>query len=170
MEMNIIPAFSIRPVSTADKNWIRKRIIQTWRAEIIVVHGRIFTPSTLPGFIAEISGKPVGLLTYEIAESACEIVTLESWANKRGIGSALINAVKEVATQNSCRKMWVVTTNDNTTALRFYQKLGFTIACIRIDEVYKARSMKPQIPLVGLDGITIRDEIELEMKITIRGE
>jgi hypothetical protein len=47
--------------------------------------------------------------------------------------------------------------------LRFYQKRGFVIAAIHVNALEKARRLKPEIPLIGEDGIPLRDEIELEM-------
>lgn len=55
-----------------------------------------------------------------------------------------------------------MTTNDNTEALRFYQKRGFAITTIRINEIEKQRKIKPSMPILGNDGIPIRDEIELK--------
>lgn len=56
-----------------------------------------------------------------------------------------------------------MTTNDNTHALRFYQKRGFVITAIRVNAMEEQRKKKP-IPLTGNDGIPIRDEIELEIR------
>jgi hypothetical protein len=57
----------------------------------------------------------------------------------------------------------VVTTNDNTSALHFYQKMGFYFHKLRVCIVEESRKIKPQIPLIGNFNIPIWDEIELEM-------
>jgi len=57
------------------------------------------------------------------------------------------------------------TTNDNLTALRFYQQCGFVLAAIHRNALEQSRKLKPEIPLVGNDGIPLRDEIELEMML-----
>jgi hypothetical protein len=55
-------------------------------------------------------------------------------------------------------------------ALRFYQKRGFSLAAVHRNAVDEARrKLKPEIPIIGLDGIPIRDEIELEMALEKRG-
>jgi hypothetical protein len=59
----------------------------------------------------------------------------------------------------------LITTNDNLDALRFYQKRGFRIAGVRPNALDLSRRIKPEIPLVGEDGIPLRDEIELEMAL-----
>ena len=137
---------------------------------IAVAHGTIYRPAELPGFVAEADGEAVGLLTYHIAGGACEIVTLDSQREGRGIGTALIEAAKDAARQAGCRRLWLVTTNDNTHALCFYQKRGFVLVAVHRDAVTASRAIKPEIPLIGNDGIAIRDEIELEMPLlqTIR--
>jgi hypothetical protein len=59
----------------------------------------------------------------------------------------------------------LITTNDNTKALRFWQKRGFRLAAVHRNAVEKSRKIKPEIPLTGNDGIPIKDEIELEMAL-----
>lgn len=155
----------VRPRSPQDVAWARPRLLARWGSEKIVVHGQVFWPTELPGLVALEAGQPVGLLTYSIADRACEIVTLDSWQEGRGVGTALLNAVKQAARTAGCSRLWLITTNDNTPALRFYQKRGFVLAAIHVNAVAQARVLKPEIPLVGLDGIPIRDEIELEMML-----
>ncbi len=79
------------------------------------------------------------------------------------MGSALLDAVKSVAAASKCRRLWLVTTNDNTRALRFWQKRGFRLVAVYPGSAEKLRRLNPKIPLTGIDGIPIRDEIELEI-------
>lgn len=153
---------SVRPVLPSEREWVRALTIAEWGAEIVVVHGRVYRPDELPGFWAESGGERSGLLTYEIRDRACEIVTLNALRRGRGIGTALVLAVREEAVRSGCRRLWLVTTNDNLEALRFYQRRGFVLAALRRNAVEASRRRKPQIPLVGAHGIPIRDEIELE--------
>jgi ribosomal protein S18 acetylase RimI-like enzyme len=155
----------IRPLSTEDRDWVAHRVIDSWEAEIVVVHDTIYHPAELPGFVALAGEKPVGLLTYHNEGTACEIVTLDSWRENRGVGTRLIESVIQAARREGCKRLWLVTTNDNTHALRFYQKRGFTLAAIHINAIEKARTIKPEIPHSGINGIPIRDELELEMWI-----
>jgi len=61
--------------------------------------------------------------------------------------------------------MWLITTNDNTRALRFYQKRGFHLVAVYPNSLNESRRLKPQIPIIGIDGIPLRDEIELEITL-----
>ena len=155
----------IRLLTPADRDWVRRKIIETWGAETVVVHQTVYHPAELPGFIAEAEGEIAGLLTYHLEGEACEIVTLDAWRTGLGVGTALIETVKQAAGREKCRRLWLVTTNDNLPALRFYQKRGFVIAAVHVNSIEKDRRLKPEIPLTGMDGIPIRDEIELEMML-----
>jgi len=117
----------------------------------------------LPGFVAVREGRPIGLVTYRIDGDECEITTLNSPVEGVGIGSALVAAVKGAAVSAKCKRLWLITTNDNLSALRFYQKRGFLLVAVHRDALQESRRPKPEIPLVGRDGIPLRDEIELEM-------
>jgi GNAT superfamily N-acetyltransferase len=156
-------AIKIRPLSTGDQEWVRQVMIDEWGAEIVVVHGEIFRPAELPGFAAELDGKLIGLLTYRIAADECEVMTLNSWHPDHGAGSALMDAARQAALQAGCRRLYLVTTNNNLHALRFYQKRGFVISAVRLNALEESRKLKPGIPLVDEDGLPIRDEIELEI-------
>jgi RimJ/RimL family protein N-acetyltransferase len=71
----------------------------------------------------------------------------------------------ECAKEAGASRVWLITTNDNTDALRFYQKAGFRIVAVHQDAVALARRIKPEIPIMGENGIPIRDEIELELML-----
>lgn len=156
---------TIRPLTEDDREWAAQFVRTRWGSSRVVAHGNLYYPHTLPGFIAEVDGEPVGLLTYHVREGACEIVTIDSTRPGQGIGTALVDAAKREARRQGCRRLWLVTTNDNLSALRFYQKRGFRIVAIHRDAVTQARALKPGIPLVGEDGIPLRDEIELEFTL-----
>jgi GNAT superfamily N-acetyltransferase len=159
-------ALKIRPLCPADRDWVKRHIAEHWGAEIVVAHGTIYHPAALPGFVAELDGKMTALVTFQINGDACEIVTLDSLHPGQGIGTALIEEVKAAAGAAGCRRLWLITTNDNLHALGFYQKRGFRLVAVHPGAVDAARKLKPEIPLIGNDGIPIRDEIELEIVLT----
>ena len=158
--------FDIRGLTADDADWLRQKITAQWGAETVVGHGTVYRPSELPGFAAVNDASMVGQITYYIEGINCEIVTLSSDVRGVGVGSALIAAVYEAAKQQGCTRLWVITTNDNLNALRFYQKRGFQMVAVYPDAVERSRLIKPEIPLIGDDGIPIRDEIELQMVVT----
>jgi ribosomal protein S18 acetylase RimI-like enzyme len=132
---------------------------------LVVSRGVVHRPAGLPGFVAEGGGRQLGLATYHVGGSDCELVTLDAFEAGQGVGAALIGAVRAVAVAAGCERLWLITTNDNTHALRFYQRQGFVLAALHRDEISRSRLLKPEIPLAGNDGIPIRDEIEVEMRL-----
>jgi len=155
----------IRPLNKDDKKWIVSLIKEWWAGPIIVTRGKVHQADELPGFIAVYAGKRSGLITYEIIEDRCEIVTMNSLVEGKGAGSALIDAVKDAANKAGCKRLWLITSNDNTRAIRFWQKRGFRLAAIYPGAIDRLRKLKPEIPPTGNDGIPIRDEIELELAL-----
>jgi len=119
----------------------------------------------LPGLVAEGDGEPAGLLTYRIDGGDCGVVTINAFPRGAGAGTALMEAVAAAARDAGCRRVWLITTNDNLRALRFYQRRGFRLAALHRDALARSRDLKPSIPEVGLDGIPLRDELELELTL-----
>lgn len=159
-------SFTIHPLGAADRAWVRDLLTARWGAPIVVVHGASIAADALPGFCARLAGEEVaGLVTYQIAGEACEIVSLDSLHAGRGVGSALIDAVVATARAAGCCRVWLITTNDNLPALGFYQRRGFRLVAVHPGAVDAARAIKPQIPLVGLDGIPLHDELELTLDL-----
>ena len=107
-----------------------------------------------------------GVVTYLVRGSECEIISLNSPEPNRGIGSALIEAVVEEARRQACRRVFLTTTNDNLRALGFYQRRGFAITAVRRGALCETRRRKPAIPVMGENGIPLRDEIELQMPLS----
>jgi GNAT superfamily N-acetyltransferase len=161
--------FQIRPLTAEDSAWVKQFITEHWGDSVVIAHGMIYDPHTLPGFIATLRDERVGLLTYSIAGDSCEIVTIDSTKPGTGVGSLLIEAAKQAAREARCKRLWLITTNDNLNALRFYQKRGFSLVAVHRNAVDVARQMKPQIPILGSDQIPIHDEIELEMDLELSG-
>jgi len=153
----------IRPIKPEDQAWITAIYTERWGSQLVVSRGKLHDVSKLPGFVAGYAGKNVGLATYRIHSKECELVTLDSWQENLGVGTALIEAIKQVATKARCTRLWLITTNDNLHALSFYQKRGFHLVAVHPNALAESRKLKPSIPEIGFDGIPLRDELELQM-------
>jgi ribosomal protein S18 acetylase RimI-like enzyme len=133
----------------------------------MATRGRLVDVSALPGFVAEDFGEWLGYATYELHDAELEVSVIESLAPGRGTGSALLAACVRAADSAGATRVWLITTNDNTVALRFYQRRGFVLVALRPGAVEEARrTLKPEIAETGADGIPMRDEIELELPRT----
>ena len=153
----------IQEIQEEDGKWVRDFIQEKWGSKIAVSRGVVHHPDALPGYLAVVDGAKQGLVAYHIDGDECEIVTLDSVNECRGIGTALIVAVRKVAFRAGCKRVWLITTNDNVKAIRFYQKRGFVLVAVHRNAIDESRKLKPKIPRFGIDGIPIRDEIEMEL-------
>jgi len=148
----------VRASGEADREWIRRQLVESWGSHMMVLRGVLFDATLCPALIA---GEREGLLHYRALGDACEIVTLEAFRTGRGIGTVLIETLAAQAKSRGARRLVVVTTNDNLDALRFYQARGFRLHALRAGAVDEARRLKPEIAPTGNYGLPIRDEIEL---------
>ncbi|MCP4580378.1 MAG: GNAT family N-acetyltransferase [candidate division Zixibacteria bacterium] len=160
-----MPNIRIKPLTDKHRQWSNELLTEAWGSTEAVSSGWLHHTDKLPGFVTLLNDKPVALVTYNIDGDQCEIVTLNSLEEKQGIGSALVNTVRNEAYSKGCVRLWLITTNDNTYAFSFYQRLGFKVAGYHINAIEKSRELKPSIPYIGMNGIVIRDEIEFEMMI-----
>lgn len=138
--------FQVREKTFDDQKWILPYMKENWGSEKIVTKNTIYNATELPGFIAEQNNKPVGIALYKIENKECEIVLLESFIEKIGIGSALIDFIKKIAETQECRRVWLITTNDNTPAIRFYQKKSFSLVAVYRNAIEESRKLKPEMP------------------------
>jgi ribosomal protein S18 acetylase RimI-like enzyme len=152
MELRAIPAADPRVRDFLEQRGMR----------MVARRGQLVDAAARPAVVALDAGSLAGVLSFDVEGDFCEILTLYVARQWSGIGSALVTAAAEHAEASGCRRYWVVTTNDNVDALRFYQRRGFRLAAVRCGAVDLARrTLKPQIPLTGQYGIPLRDELEL---------
>jgi GNAT superfamily N-acetyltransferase len=174
-------ALRVRAGAAADREWITDTLTASWGGTTVVAHGVVYDASTLPALIAERDseiaerdgetaeepGQPerVGLLTYDITAQGLEVVSIDAPVRHAGAGSALLVAAAATARAAGAGRMWLVTTNDNLDALRFYQRRGMRIVGVASGAVDESRRLKPSIPPVGEYGIPLHDELILELML-----
>lgn len=134
-----------------------------WGTTEMIIRGDVIDLTKMQGFMAMEGEKTVGLITYYIKDNVCEITSLDSILEGRGIGSRLVKMAVDAAKDGDCKKIAVETTNDNITALRFYQKRGFDMVRLRHNSMDVTRKIRPGIPLNGKEGIPLRHNIEFEI-------
>ena len=99
-------------------------------------------------FVAYADGKPVGFVSgvemihpdkgtemflYELA--------VDDNHRQRGIGTALVNVLRDLATANGCYDMWVLTDDDNEPALKTYKKSGTSESSSPVMLTWRFRSV-----------------------------
>ncbi|HET6821807.1 MAG TPA: GNAT family N-acetyltransferase [Anaerolineales bacterium] len=158
---------TLRRLSPSDLPRLRQFWIEHWGGEEMITRGNVYSPEQLDGFVAEDGEECIGLITFFIKDGECEVTSLDSLRSGEGIGSKLIEQVMEEARARKCKRLFLITTNDNLNALGFYQKRGFEIVAVYRGAVNESRKIKPGIPLVGYNNIPLRDEIELEISLKV---
>lgn len=157
--------YRLRKKTDKDNDWIRSVAKKQWGSTKIISRDQIYDVLKLSGYVAEQNNKLTGVILYAVKSRQCEIVVIYSAIKKRGVGTKLIDLVKKAAAINQCKKVWLLTTNDNIQAMGFYQKRGFVLSALRPNAIEQQRRIKPTIPLIGNNGISIRDEIELSLDL-----
>ena len=156
----------IHQATAADRSQIEALLTSSWGSTTVVSRGVAHDAAVLPAFVATRAGELVGLATYRISGGACELVSLDATERRRGVGSALLAHVAQQARAHGGGRLWLITSNDNLDALRFYQRRGLRLVAVHRGAVDQARRLKPSIPLTGEHGIPIHDELELELVLT----
>jgi GNAT superfamily N-acetyltransferase len=158
----------VRDLRDDERGWLRQHLELAWGSATIVSRDREHDAAALPALVAVRGEELAGLATYRVCGAECELVTLEAFAAREGVGSALLAAVAQRARDGGASRLWLVTTNDNLDALRFYQRRGLALVAVHRGAVDRARARKPAIPLIGAHGIEIHDELELELELSPR--
>ena len=131
----------------------------------MAVQGESIDLGSAEGFYACEGDEITGLITYRLTGKEMEILSLDSLHERQGTGTALLSEAILKAKETGVRRICLITTNDNLSAMRFYQKRGFRMVRTYRDALDLARKIKPEIPLIGIDGIPLKDEIEFEMEL-----
>jgi GNAT superfamily N-acetyltransferase len=151
----------VRPAVAADRDWIVGALVEQWGSTTIITRDRPCDAAALEAFVAVDSSldrpERVGLLTYRVDREGLEV----------GIGAALLARATQVARDAGATRVWLITTNDNLRAIRFYERRGFRIIAVHRGAVDRARMLKPSIPLVAENGIELHDELELELILAL---
>lgn len=152
----------IQVIEEETRSQVKAFFTKHWGSSQMVTSTGVHDCSLLDGFYAKNDDHEIiGLITYHITSQTCEIISLDSLEEGKGIGSRLMQVVEEKAAQKKCDLLTLVTTNDNEHAIRFYQHRGYTVSKVIPNAVDLARKIKPEIPLYNEKGVPIKDEIVL---------
>lgn len=159
----------VQPLTHSDRAWAAEVEAESWSKPVVARLGELVDPTQLPGLIALLDGQRAGLASYAVRGDECELVTIRSLREGRGVGRALLDAVRGAAIEAGCTRLWLITTNDNLRALELYQRWGMDIVAFHRHAVTEARrNLKPSIPQHGTKGIPIAHELELELRLQPR--
>jgi len=143
-----------------------RSFLEANNSDRVARRGELIDATQRPLILAREDADVLGVLTYDIAGDDCEVLTLHCARRWSGIGTLLLEELIRTAREQGCKRLWVVTTNDNVDALRFYQRREFRLTALRPGAVDESRcTIKPAIPVTGSYGIPLSDELELSRGI-----
>lgn len=153
------------PVDESFRQAVTEFISERWHGTRMLIRGQVIDMTKVDGFVVFNKGAIIGLITYLIEDRICEVTSFDSLLPGSGIGTMLMERVINTAKQKSCTRIQLITTNDNVNAIRFYQKHGFELVGIYLGAIDLERVKKPQIPLIGQNGIPLRHEVDFAMEL-----
>ena len=154
---------NVRRVEAGDREWVTEVVSTHFASTRMVSRGRVYEDvSILDGFIVEGDGRPIGLALWEEIDGDAELVVMVTLNRGGGAGTMLIDAVVDYAREHKWNRLWLITTNDNVDAIRFYQRAGWDWIAFYRNAVADARGLKPEIDALGAHGLPILHEIEFE--------
>ena len=155
----------IQPISEKNRQQVMNFFSQHWGSPQMIISSGTYDCAMLDGYIYIEDSAIIGLVTYVLHADSLEVISLDSIKEGKGIGSRLTAEVEQFAMEHAIPKIELITTNDNLLALKFYQKRGYRITHIISNAVVEARKVKPNIPLIGNDGIPLLDELKLQKEL-----
>jgi GNAT superfamily N-acetyltransferase len=160
------PGAVVRPAGPGDRAAIEVLHSHIWGGPLVAGNDRLHDLTGFPTLVAEAAdGTLVGALCYQTDGDAMEVVSIAAEPPVRGAGTALLDAAVGIARADGLRRLWLITTNDNLDALRFYQRRGLRIRTVNQAGVDRARLLKPSIPAIGSYGIPMHDELVMELRL-----
>jgi GNAT superfamily N-acetyltransferase len=156
-------AFDIHPLT--DRAFLEELLRLRWSGGALMLRGKIIHPRDVEALAAYHDGKLAGVATWLMEGPVIYLATLNNISGQRGVGMALLEAMKEFGREKRAALLRVIVTNDNLNALGFYQRRGFRIIAVSPGAIDTIRSLMPNIPDIGANRIPIRDEIELEIAL-----
>jgi len=163
-------ALDVRDFEAADHDWARRLIAAHQGGDHRVARlGELLDPTHQEGIVAELDGRPIALLTIHESDRGLEVLTLHSEVGGMGAGTRLLETALRVAETSRAPRLWLVTTNDNLDAIRWYLRRGMSVARVHAGAVDADRAtIKPNIPATNPEhGLPIRDLVELELDPTL---
>ena len=130
-QVNHAPAaIAVRDLQPDDQPWMHDFLLAYNHSLRVVSRGTLHYVLQLPGLIATYNEIPSALLTYHVADLEFEVVTLHAAVQRQGLCARLLAVGRDRARGLGCRRLWLITTNDNEPAIRFYQRQGMTLVAI----------------------------------------
>jgi len=155
---------NFRAAAESDWAWIIKESEPIGGAQVVSL-GILHSLQEHAAIVATEDSEPIGFAVYRLALPSVELLGLRAVRQWHGIGTSLMLALEERVKLLGGRSIFLCTTNDNLSAIRFYQRRGYSLKALHVGEFRNVLAIKgydPGSTVIGQDGIVIRDEIVME--------
>ena len=164
------PNLVVREPSRNEIDWLLDESIDLG-GPVIVSSGRLYELSRQELLIAVAAEEPVGFVAFRCEGEKAEVLAIKSLHRQHGIGTTLLAHVEDVVRRRGVGEVVLVTTNDNTDALRFYQRRGYQILDFQRNafrDVLLLKGLDPNAVIIGQHGIVVRDVIVLAKQLRVQ--
>lgn len=142
---------------------------EAWGGFVVSVR-RSHRPADVEGLLARDGERTTGLVTWVAGGAEAEVVTLDAFPPGQGTGALLLDAAEDRLRRRGVERVWLLTTEDNLRAVRFYRRQGYRLVAVHRDAMDRVRAEKPFLGRAGQDGGPLRDLWELEKLLVPRAD
>ena len=145
----------VRVASNEDWHWIEQNAGSVGGPKV-VSRGTLYTLSDHEGFVATAEDSLLGFAVLR----QDELLAIATVHPGQGVGSTLMEHCEKLARSRGNPSIWLVTTNDNLDAMRFYQRRGYFLESLTKDAFEVVKRIKGITgEVLGNFDIPIRDEL-----------
>lgn len=94
-----------QPLAAPQRQALEPLLRENWGGPLIASRGRLLDARQLPGLWVGEEDRLVGYLLYHPEGDQWEVALLEALEQGRGVGSALLGAVEELARRRGCKRL-----------------------------------------------------------------
>lgn len=154
---------SVRAAGAQDYARLQELALRFWGETEVECFDREYDVLKLPAFVGLKHDDVVGFVSYAVEGDRMNLVMLNvvPQYQGRGLGSAMLAKAVIEAHKLGLSRVVVATSNDDVSALYFYQRSGFVI-----EQVVPGRIAEHHGGLEkGFAGIPVRDEIRMQLAL-----
>jgi ribosomal protein S18 acetylase RimI-like enzyme len=155
--------FEVRSATDADRGGIEELCDRAWGETEVDAFGAVFDILRNDNILATVDGGLAGMVSLAVHGGELAIVLLSVYPEHQGagIGKALLDVAAERAATRRLPFLKTVVSNDDISALYFFQRNGFVIT----DVALGALADRHGSAVPGFAGMPMRDELRLRRPV-----
>lgn len=156
--------YVLRPVP--DKQVITDLMMGAWGSSKMMVGMQLYDVGAIEAHgLYTPDGKLLAFASWTRRGPAIILCALHALVPGQSYARTLLDQLLPIFRETEAVRIRAVTTNDNMSALVFYQRYGFRLSTLYVGAIDAYRPKVPNTRRVGEHGIPIHDAIELEMPL-----